>query len=196
MKKLRNILLAGLVAFGLNASAQELMIDLGHSEVGFSVKHLMITNVKGKFTDYDGDIEFDMKNKAFNAFDATIKATSIDTGIEKRDDHLRSADFFEVAKYPDIKFVMSSYEKKSDTNGVLKGDITIRGVSKPVELNATINGVIKDMAGKTKIGFSLDGQINRKDFGLNWNKALEFGGVAVGDEVKLMAEIQAVVLED
>ncbi len=196
MKKLRNILLAGLVAFGLNASAQELMIDLGHSEVGFSVKHLMITNVKGKFTDYDGDIEFDMKNKAFKAFDATVKAKSIDTGIEKRDDHLRDADFFEVDKYPDIKFVMSSYEKKSDTSGILKGNMTIRGISKPIELNATINGVIKDMAGKTKIGFSLDGQINRKDFGLNWNKALEFGGVAVGDEVKLMAEIQAVVLED
>jgi polyisoprenoid-binding protein YceI len=196
MKKLRNILLAGLVAFGLNASAQELMIDLGHSEVGFSVKHLMITNVKGKFTDYDGDIEFDMKNKAFKAFDATVKAKSIDTGIEKRDDHLRDADFFEVDKYPDIKFVMSSYEKKSDTSGILKGNMTIRGISKPIELNATINGVIKDMAGKTKIGFSLDGQINRKDFGLNWNKALEFGGVAVGDEVKLMIEIQAVVLED
>ncbi|MCK9338183.1 MAG: YceI family protein [Arcobacteraceae bacterium] len=196
MKKLRNILLAGLVAVGLNVSAEELMIDSAHSEVAFSVKHLMITNVKGEFTDYDGDIVYDMKNKAFSAFDATIKAKSIDTGIEKRDEHLRSADFFEVEKYPDIRFVMSSYEKQSDTSGVLKGDITIRGISKPVDLKATINGVIKDMAGKTKIGFSLDGQINRKDFGLNWNKALEFGGVTVGDDVKLMVEIQAVVLED
>ncbi|MDY0328149.1 MAG: YceI family protein, partial [Arcobacteraceae bacterium] len=177
-------------------SAEELMIDSAHSEVAFSVKHLMITNVKGEFTDYDGDIVYDMKNKAFSAFDATIKAKSIDTGIEKRDEHLRSADFFEVEKYPDIRFVMSSYEKQSDTSGVLKGDITIRGISKPVDLKATINGVIKDMAGKTKIGFSLDGQINRKDFGLNWNKALEFGGVTVGDDVKLMVEIQAVVLED
>ncbi|QOG11524.1 YceI family protein [Arcobacter sp. FWKO B] len=196
MKKLRNLLVAGFVAFGLGVSAAELVIDGGHSEVGFSIKHLMITNVKGKFTDYDGDIEFDTKGKKFTKFDATVKAASIDTGIEKRDDHLRSADFFEVDKHPDIKFVMNSYEKKTDSSGVLKGNIEIRGISKPVELNATINGIVKDMSGKTKIGFSIDGQINRKDFGLNWNRALEFGGVAVGDEVKLIIEIQAVVIED
>ena len=196
MTKIRNLLLAGVLGYGLSASAAELLIDQSHSEVAFSVKHLMISNVKGKFNDYDGDINFDVKTKTFNAFDAIVNASTIDTGIEKRDEHLRSADFFEVTKYPEIKFVMKSYEKKSDTNGVLKGDMTIRGIKKPVDLNVTINGIVKDMSGKNKIGFTLDGQINRKDFGLNWNKALELGGVTVGDEVKLMVEIQAVVIED
>lgn len=196
MKKIRNLLVACLVVCGLNISAAELIIDSGHSEVGFSIKHLMITNVKGKFHKYDGDIEFDMKNKKFTKFDATVDVASIDTGIEKRDDHLRNPDFFEVEKYPNMKFVMSSYEKKSDNTGIIKGNMTIRDVTKPVDLQVTVNGVVKDMAGKTKIGFSLDGQINRKDFGLTYNRALEFGGVAIGDDVKIIVEIQAVVIED
>ncbi len=175
------------------ASATELIIDDSHSHVGFSVKHMMISNVKGEFKSYDADIDFDIKNKKFNSLKATIDAKSVDTGIEKRDDHLRSVDFFEVDKHPKITFVMTKYTSNGDT-GVMEGDITIRGVTKKIKLDTTVNGVIKDFKGNTRAGFSLSGELNRKDFGLNWNKVLEFGGFAVGDEVKLVIELETMAM--
>lgn len=195
MKTLRNLVLSFFVLFGLSfaQAADELLIDQGHSEVGFSIKHLMISNVKGKFTDYDAEILFDQKEKKFTKLDAKIVASSIDTGIEKRDEHLRSADFFEVEKFPEIRFVMNSYEVNED-GGVMKGDITIHGVTKPLKLEVTYNGSIKDMNGNTKIGFTFEGKLDRKDFGLTWNKALEMGGVVVGDQVKLEIELQTLVM--
>lgn len=196
MTRLRNILLAGILTCGLSASAAELLIDQAHSEVAFSVKHMMISNVKGKFKEFDGDIDFDIASKTFKSFDATVNAKTIDTGIKDRDDHLRSADFFDVPNHPELRFVMKEYKKLSDSNGILVGDLTMRGVTKAVELNTTINGVVKDFTGKTKVGFSIDGKVNRKDFGLNWNKMIELGGVAVGDDVLIQVEIEATVIED
>lgn len=175
------------------ANSTELIIDDSHSQVGFSVKHMMISNVKGKFKSYEADIDFDIKKKTFNSLKATIDANSVDTDIEKRDEHLRSSDFFEVEKHPKITFVMTKYTSNGD-KGVMEGDITIRGVTKKIKLDTTVNGVIKDFKGNTRAGFSLSGELNRKDFGLNWNKVLEFGGFAVGDEVKIVIELETMAM--
>lgn len=176
----------------LNLNGAVLKIDKSHSEVGFSIKHLMISNVKGKFQNYSGDLEFDPQTKSFTKFNATVEAASIDTANEKRDKHLRSEDFFNVTKFPELTFKMNSYESDGD-EGVLKGDLTIHGVTKKVKLNVEYNGMIKDHRGNTKAGFTIEGKINRKDFGLTWNKALEAGGVVVGDKVKIQIELEALV---
>lgn len=190
MKLLGKIVLSSIMALSL-ANATPHSLDKGHSDVGFSVKHLMITNVKGNFTDYDGSIDFDYDKKSFNALEAKIKATSIDTGIVKRDNHLRSDDFFAAQKYPEITFKMKSYKADGD-EGVMVGDLTIRDVTKEVELEVEDLATIKDFDGNNRVGFTLEGKINRTDFGLKWNKALEFGGVAVSETVKLEIEVQAI----
>ncbi|AXH11147.1 polyisoprenoid-binding protein [Halarcobacter bivalviorum] len=190
MKLLSKILLSSALAMTL-ANATPHTLDNMHTDVGFSVKHLMITNVKGNFTDYEGKIDFDYKTKTFNALEAKIKATSVNTGIEKRDNHLRSDDFFAATKYPEITFKMKSYKAEAD-EGVMTGDLTIRGITKEVELDVEDIATIKDLDGNNRVGFTLEGKINRMDFDLKWNKALEFGGVAVSETVKLIIEVQAV----
>ena len=152
---------------------------------------MMISTVNGTFDSYEADIAFDPESKKFTTLNAKIKADSINTANQKRDDHLRSADFFEVAKHPTIDFAMSSYDRAT---GVMKGNLSIRGTTRPVELQTTINGIIKDMQGNERVGFTLEGTIDRKDFGLTWNKALETGGIVVGDEVKMSIEIQMIEL--
>lgn len=184
--------LASLSLFAaLGLSATPFTLDNSHSSVGFSVKHLMITNVKGSFKEYSGEIDFDLASKTFNVFKGVIKTVSIDTGIEKRDNHLRSEDFFLANKYPEMTFMMKSYKSDGD-EGVMIGDLTIRGVTKEVEMEVEDLGVIKDLKGNNRVGFTLKGKINRMDYGLKWNKALEFGGVAVSETVKITIEIQAV----
>jgi len=182
------LILAFFIGFS-TLNAAKLEIDKSHSHVGFSIKHLMISNVKGEFNDYSAQIEFDTNTKVFQKLETTIQATSIDTGIEKRDNHLRSADFFDVAKFPNITFKMNSYKADGD-EGILTGDLTIHGITKTVELEVEFNGMVKDPWGNTRAGFSIEGKINRKDFGLTWNKALEAGGVLVGDKVKLQIELE------
>ena len=185
-------LLLSLVFVVSSLSASELVIDNSHSEVGFSIKHLMISNVKGKFSEYDAEIEFDFKTKKFESFEATVKAASVDTGIKKRDDHLRSADFFDAKKYPDITFNMVSYESNGD-EGLMKGDLTIHGITKRIKLDVEINGIVKHN-GTLMAGFTISGKIKRKDFGLKWNKMLEAGGLAVGDKVKILIELETMEL--
>lgn len=192
-KKLRNSsLLVLFVLSSLTLSAETLKLDKGHSEVGFSIKHLMISNVKGNFSDYDAQMVYNLKTKKFDKFHATIMAKSIDTGIEKRDNHLRNADFFEVEKYPKITFTMKSQKVDGD-EGELTGDLTIKDVTRTVTFEIEHNGVVKDPWGNTKTAFTLETAIKRKDFGLTWNKALEAGGVVVGDKVKITVEIEASV---
>ena len=173
------------------AYATPFNLDGSHSEVGFSVKHLMISNVKGKFKSYDAKIDFDVAKKSFNALEATINVESIDTGIEKRDNHLRSEDFFFAKEYPLITFKMKSYQADGD-EGVMTGDLTMRGVTKEVELEVEDIATIKDFKGNTRVGFTLKGKVNRMDYGLKWNKALELGGVAVSEDVKLIVEVEAI----
>jgi len=193
MKKFKNLLLSVLVIVGLCANGEELMIDNSHSEVGFSIKHMMISNVKGKFESFDAEIDYDIKKMQFNQLEATIETTSINTGIEKRDDHLRSDDFFDVLNHPEITFVMTNYKADGD-EGVMTGDLTIRGVTKEIKLDVTVNGTVKDFSGNTLVGFTLEGKINRKDFGLTWNKLLEAGGFAVADKVKIVIELETMAM--
>ena len=169
------------------ASASVYTLDAGHTNVGFSVKHLMITNVKGDFKKYDATIDFDAATKSFKVFKANIDTASVNTGIEKRDNHLRSDDFFLADKYPEMTFAMTSYK-----DGEMTGDLTIRGITKTVVLEVEDLATIKDFEGNSRVGFALSGKINRMDYDLKWNKALELGGVAVAEEVKLTAEVEAV----
>ena len=162
-------------------------LDTKHSQVGFSVKHLMITNVKGDFKEFSGEIDFDHENKTFNKFKGVIKTASIDTGIEKRDNHLRSEDFFLASKYPEITYEMTSYK-----DGVMNGNLTMRGVTKEVPLKVEDLATVVDFKGNKRVGFTLSGEVNRIDYGLKWNKALEFGGVAVSETVKIIVDIQAI----
>ena len=172
------------------ANASEYDLDKAHTNVGFTVKHMMITNVNGNFKAYDANIDFDAKSKTFKVFKATVDTTSIDTGIEKRDNHLRSEDFFASEKFPKMTFEMTSYKADGD-EGEMKGNLTIRGISKPVTFKVEDLGTISDK-GKSKVGFSIEGKINRMDYDLKWNKALELGGVAVAEDVKIKVDVEAV----
>lgn len=165
-------------------------VDLSHSEVQFKVKHLMITTVTGNLTQFEvtatteGD-DFSKANVSFKG-----KAASISTNNEQRDGHLKSPDFFDVEKFENIEFVSTGLVKKDAETFTLNGNLTIKGVTKPVALNLEVGGIQKDPWGNTKAGFNLSGSFNRKDWGLNWNAAVEGGGVLVSEEVKILAEIQ------
>jgi polyisoprenoid-binding protein YceI len=178
--------------FVVTANAADFNIDKSHSHVTFKVKHMMISNVSGEFKDYNGEISYDTTSKKFTKFMGSVAANSIDTGIKKRDDHLRSADFFEVDKFPKIKFIMSDYQKISDDEGKMNGTITIKDVSKKITFDVEIGGMINDPWGNTRLGFSMESSLNRKDFGLNWNRLLESGGLVVGDKIKLKIDLELI----
>ena len=165
-------------------------LDPMHSEINFKVKHMMIANVTGGFTKFDvnATTEGDEFSKAKINFTADIN--SINTNNEQRDGHLKSADFFDAEKFPQIKFESTSLNKKSDDEFQMNGNLTIKDVTKPVSLQVNFGGIGKDPYGNTKAGFTIEGKINRKDFGLNWNAALETGGMLVGEELKIQSEIQ------
>ena len=167
-------------------------IDPTHSEIGFKVKHMMFTNVSGKFQKFDASIEAEGDDFQNAKIEFTGAIDSLTTGNADRDGHLLSADFFDAAQYPEIKFNATSFAKKSEGEFELLGDLTLHGVTKPVKLDAEYSGQMKDPWGNTKAGFALTGKINRKDWNLNWNAALETGGVLVGEEVKLAIELQFV----
>jgi polyisoprenoid-binding protein YceI len=188
MKHFARLLMATTLLFSF-AEAKEFIIDNAHSNIGFSVKHMMISNVKGNFNAYTADIDFDAEKKVFNKLSAKIEAASIDTGIAKRDEHLKSSDFFDVGKFKTVDFTMTSM--KDDK---VYGKITIHGITKDVVLNSTIHGVIKDFQGHQRVGFTLEGKLDRKDFGLVWNKILEGGGLTVDDTIHLAIEVEAIEL--
>lgn len=165
-------------------------IDPTHSEITFKVKHLMISNVKGEFRTFQANI--DGEDFTNSIISANIDASSISTNNNDRDTHLKSPDFFEVEKYPEITFVSTSFKKIDENEYELVGNLTMKGTTKEIKLNTEFGGFIKDPYGNEKAGFSINGKLNRKDFGLNWNAALEAGGVMVGNEIKINAEVQFV----
>jgi polyisoprenoid-binding protein YceI len=166
------------------------VLDPSHSELIFKVKHLMITNVKGEFKNFTVEIDNeDFKNASLRVL---VDASSINTNSTERDNHLKSADFFDVENHAKITFKSTSFKPLEDNEYKLKGLLTIRGVSKEVVLDVTYGGTIKDPWGNEKAGFSFEGKITRKDWGLNWNAALETGGVLVSDEVIISGEFQFV----
>ena len=171
-------------------STTKWVIDPTHSEIGFKVKHMMFTNVSGKFEKFDASIETegDSFENAKVHFSGDID--SISTGNADRDAHLRSADFFDAAEFPKITFEGSSFKKIDEGSFEITGDLSLHGVSKSIKLNAEYSGQMKDPWGNTKTAFTLTGKINRKDWGLNWNSALETGGVLVSEEVRLAIDLQ------
>lgn len=186
------ILLALLVAPSLSM-AHPWKIDPEHSTIGFKVRHMMIANVKGEFSSYTGTIDIDEKDITKSSAKVTIDTASIDTRIAKRDEHLRSADFFDVATYPAMTFVSKKVRKISIDQLAITGDLTIRGITKEVVLDVSnFTPPVLDLSKKIRRGAAAVTKINRKDFGLTWNKVMETGGVAVGDEVTIMLEIEMI----
>lgn len=166
-------------------------IDPAHSIIGFSIRHLEINWVEGRFKDFAGVIHYDESDVTKSSVEFTAKIESIDTGVEARDKHLRTPDFFDAAKFPEMSFKSTSVERKSKDRYVLHGDFTLKGVTKQVELPFTITGAIKDPWGNTRFGINAQTKINRRDYGITWGKALESGGMDVGNEVTIELQLEA-----
>ncbi len=173
-------------------------VDKEHTNIGFAVKHLMISKVRGRFNNFDGEFTYDEKSKKFTAVKTTIQVNSIDTNEKDRDKHLQSPDFFGVdpknTKAPGntIIFEMVSYAPTKSGGGKATGNLTIKGITKKILLDVEDGGFAKDPWGNERAAFSAKGKINRKDFGLNWNKVIEAGGIMVGEEVELLIEAQGI----
>lgn len=167
-------------------------LDPAHTTVEFVVRHLMITKVRGRFTAFDGEVELASAGDLPARIQARINPASIDTREEQRDAHLRSADFFDVGKYPQLSFESTRIEGTPD-DFEIDGKLTIHGVTRDVTLAGSFEGRVTDPSGGVRVGYTAHGKINRKDFGLNWNAALETGGVVVGDEVRIELNVEAVL---
>src|SRR5688500_18091136 len=167
-------------------------LDPAHSEIGFKVKHMMISNVSGSFGNFDVSVETEKNDFTTASVIFTADLNSISTGNADRDNHLKSADFFDAENHPTLRFVSTKFEKQADEEYLLYGNLTIREITRPVLFEVDFGGIGKDPWGNEKAGFEVKGKINRTDFKLNWNAALETGGVLVGEEVKLHAGIQLV----
>lgn len=218
MRRMRNALLIALMAvlmaapfadLGLTtwmASAQEkaakvsyapipggdYKIDPAHSIIGFSIRHLEINWVEGRFKDFNGTIHFVDSDVTKSSVEFTAKIESIDTGVEARDKHLRTADFFDAAKYPEMTFKSTKVERKGKDSYVLYGDLTLKGVTKQVSLPFTVTGAIKDPWGNTRFGINAQTKINRRDYGITYGNAMENGGLDVGNEVTIDLQLEAV----
>ena len=167
-------------------------LDTVHSGINFTVRHMVVSKVRGRFAKFNGTVALDASDFTRSSVEATIDVSSIDTGTAQRDDHLRSADFFDVARFPEIRFLSTRIEKVSGDRYRLTGELTIHGVTRSVALETEYGGRGKDPWGNERVGFTAKGAIDRKDFGLVWNQALETGGVLVSDRVDLELEVQGV----
>jgi polyisoprenoid-binding protein YceI len=185
--------LTTLVALPLRA--ETFAVDPTHSEVSFQIRH-MVSQVRGRFNDFSGTVQLDPKNLAASSVDFHIKATSIDTNVADRDKHLRSADFFDVEKYPEITFRSESIQPAGKDKYNVTGTLTLHGVSKKVTLPVTLGGQVKDPWGNTRAGFEIETTLDRKDYGIVWNKALDSGGVMLGDDVKVAINLETVKKSD
>jgi len=166
-------------------------VDPDHSIIEFRVAHMVVSKTAGRFTDYSGFVEMDPDTKTFKTIEAVINPASVNTNQEKRDAHLRNADFFDVEKFPTMTYKLKSYKKQSEVYTAV-GELTLRGVTKEITLVGTFNGVTKDPWGNTRAGFNAEGKLNRKDFGMIWNKTLDSGGLVVGDEVQIRLDIECI----
>ena len=176
----------------LSAASGTWTIDASHTNVGFSVRHAMVAKVRGSFTDVEGTITIDGDNPASSSTNVTIKTDSFDSKNEDRDAHIKSDDFLSVETFPTITFASTELVEKSSDEFVLRGDLTVKDVTKPVELEVEYVGVHGDPWGGTRVGFEASTEISREEFGLTWNVALEAGGVLVGDKVKITLDVEAV----
>lgn len=166
--------------------------DTAHSSITFSAKHMMITTVHGRFDNWTGSIELDERHPENSRVEVAIYTNSIDTDNEQRDAHLKSADFLDAQKYPTIKFKSTRVTQLSDTRATILGQLTIHGETREVSLDATLEGVTRNMQGARVAGFTVDGTLSRKEWGMNWNVALEAGGWLVSDAVKVHVEAEVI----
>lgn len=169
-------------------------LDPTHTTIEFSVKHLGIATVKGRFRTFNASAETAADGK-LTSIEATIDANSIDTGVEQRDQHLRSPDFFDVATYPEIQFVSTGIKANGANESIVTGNLTLHGVTRPVSFTLEQGSAIKDPWGNQRIASTVTGKLNRKDWGLTWNQALELGGVMVSEEVKFTFEVQVIAAQ-
>jgi polyisoprenoid-binding protein YceI len=167
------------------------VIDAAHTRVGFSARHAMVTTVRGQFKDFEGQAHIDAANPADSSVTVKIQTASIDTGVADRDGHLKSADFFDVEQFPEITFVSTDVSRDGD-DWTITGDLTVKGVTKPVSIEFESTGSARDPFGNLRVGFEGGTAISRKDWGLTWNAALETGGVLVSDKVKLEFDVSAI----
>lgn len=170
--------------------------DPEHTRIGFSARHAMITTVRGAFNDVDGTIDLDTEDLSSSTVTVRLRAASVDTRNEKRDTHLRSADFFDVEHHPEITFVSSTIDEVEENNFMVVGDLTIRGTTKQVAIPIELLGINRDPMGNLRAGFEATRRLNRRDFGLEWNMPLDAGGVLVSEKVTLEFEISAIKVED
>ena len=167
-------------------------IDPAHSEIGFKIKHLVISTVSGKFTSFEGKLEGDPEDFTQSQISFTADIDSINTGNEQRDGHLKSGDFFDAAKHPKLSFSSTAIVNKNGTDYKVTGDLTIRGTTKPITLNVDFGGIQNNMYGQTVAGFEITGKINRQEYGLTWSAVTEAGGIVVSDDVKLAIDAELV----
>ncbi|HXV18698.1 MAG TPA: YceI family protein [Candidatus Omnitrophota bacterium] len=185
------------LAFALSSapvSAATYKVDTDHSTVSFKIRHIL-SNTQGTFRQFEGVFDFEPGKPDTWKASGVIQAGSIDTNVPERDKHLRSADFFDVEKFPVLDFTMTKVLESTDTTAKVEGTLTLHGVEKPIVLDVEIHGVAKDPWGNTRASFTATTTINRKDFGLTWNKALEAGQLLVGEEVKITLEIEGILAE-
>ena len=169
-------------------------IDVAHTRLGFTARHAMVTSVRGSFGDFAGRAHLDATDPSKSTAELTIRTASLSTGQEQRDAHVRGADFFDVETYPEIKFVSTAAEQLDEDTFRLTGDLTIKDVTRPVSVDFTYNGSAKDPFGNLRAGFDGRTTLNRKDWGLTWNAALETGGLLVSDKIKLEFDVSAIKL--
>ena len=169
----------------------EYKIDPAHSVIGFAIRHYEISLVRGRFKNFTGTISFDEADISKSSVEFAAKIESIDTGVDARNAHLRTADFFDAAKYPDMTFKSTRVERKAQDQYVLHGDFTLKGVTKPISLPFTVTGAIKDAQGNTRFGVAAQTKIDRRDYGITWGKAMANGGLDVGNEVMIDLQLEA-----
>jgi polyisoprenoid-binding protein YceI len=186
------ILLLSLLSMSTALAAERYDIDTAHSFVTFTIDHLGLSKAKGSFRDVSGAITYDAKDISKSAVEVSIKTASINTNNEARDKHLRSADFFDAEKYPEMTFKSRRVEKRG-SDYVATGDLTIHGVTKEVSMPFKLNGPVKDMSGAMRLGVEAILKINRQDFGITWSKTLDTGGLLVGNEVSIDISVEAVI---
>ena len=185
------LVLVGVTVIDVSAETARYDVDPDHSTIGFSVDHMVVSKTRGQFMEYTGFIEMDPDAKTVKTIEATIKTPSITTNHQKRDAHLKSPEFFDVEKYPTMTYKMKSYHKTGNSYTAV-GDLTLHGVTKEITLVGNFNGVNKDPWGNTRAGFTAEGTVDRKEFGVNWNKALDNGGVIVGNEVLIKLDVECI----
>ena len=188
MKRFLFILIAVFTFWG-TALAEKLVLDKVHSRISFVVTHLVITDIEGQFNEFDGEVDFDFAAQKLNSATAVVQVSSINTANDRRDGHLKSADFFDASKYPEIKFVSKKVEQQGTDISVI-GDLTIKNTTKEVVLKGTLKGVIEDSELGKRAGFKAETVIDRFDYGLQWNKVIESGGLVVSASVKIILDVQ------